>query len=452
MKLKNNLRYVVFGFTLAGLVPVLAQAAGFQLNEQSAVAVGLALSGTGVEQDASVQFANPAGLAELPGFNALGGGNLYVTGINFHNTGSRTALGTPITGDASADSNNLAPYGYLSYQIDDRFTVGLAAYSPFGLATRYSDNSSVRYFAETSQLSTIEINPNIAVRLNDQFSIGAGPTIRWSHGEFSNAIDDGALGTAGGIAAGLPPAVAAGLGGPESNDARFRALGTSWDVGYKAGLLYQPDKETSLGLAYHSAMESTLQGNSTIDNSGVGSPLGVAFATSPLGPRSTPVIAKVDFPDSLTLSGSRQLNSNLRITGDVAWTNWSRFKELDIQFANGAPTASEVEDFTDSYRVAAGAEYQVIPGLKLRGGVAYETSPVGSDASRTPRVPDSDRFWLSGGVGYEFMHNASFDFGYSHLFAIDGGTFRTSSTAGTLIGDYENDSADILSADISYHF
>ena len=452
MTVKKKLKSTIFCLTLATLVPAVAYAAGFQLNEQSAVAVGLALSGTGVEQDASVQFSNPAGIAALPGLNLIGGGDLYVTDINFHNTGTKSALGAPIGGNASADSNSLAPFGYVSYQIDDQFTVGLGAYTPFGLATRYGDNSSVRYFAETSDLRTIEINPNIAFRLNDQLSIGAGPTIRWTRGEFSEAIDDGSLGTIGGIRAGLPPAAAAALGGPGANDARFRAEGTDWDVGYKAGILYQPDKLTTLGLAYHSAMQTTVSGNSTIDNSGVHSPLAVAFATSALGPRSTPVNAKVDYPDSLTLSGAHQLNDKLRLTGDVSWVNWSRFKELDIQFANGAPTASEVENFTDSYRVAVGAEYKLMDKLKIRGGLAYETSPVGGDDARTPRDPDSDRFWVSAGVGYEFMKNTAFDFGYSHLFAIDGGTFRTNSTAGQLIGSYEDDSADIISMDVSYHF
>jgi long-chain fatty acid transport protein len=430
-----------------------AHAAGFQLNEQSAASVGMALAGTGVESDASVQFTNPAGIAALSGFNVLGGGDLYVTSVNFQNKGTTSALGTPVSGgNASADSNAVAPYGYASYQIDDRYTVGIGVYSPFGLATRYDDSSSARYFAEDSVLNAIEINPNIAFRLNDQLSFGAGPTIRYSYGQFSNAIDDGSLGTAAGIRAGLPAATAAALGGPGLNDAQFNASGDDWAVGYKAGILYQPDKATALGVAYHSAIQSTLSGNSTVNNAGVASPLAVAFATSALGPRSTPVTAKVDYPDSVTVSGSRQITSDLKLSADVAWVDWSHFQSLNLQFANGAPTASEVENFTDSYRVAIGGEYKLHPDLTLRTGIAYETSPVGSDASRTPRDPDSDRFWLSGGVGYEFMKNTTFDLGYSHLFAMNGGTFRTSTTAGTLIGAYEDDSADIISMDVAYKF
>ncbi len=451
MSVKKKLKQTLYCCTCLSLISNVAHAAGFQLNEQSAASVGMALAGTGVEPDASVQFANPAGIAALSGVNLLGGGNLYVTSVNFDNKGSKSAVGSPITGNASADSNAISGYGYATYQINDTVTAGLAFYSPFGLATRYGDNSSVRYFAEDSFVEAIEINPNIAVRLNDELSIGAGPAIRYTYGKFSNGIDTGSIGTGAGIAAGLSPAAAAALGGPGANDSRFSASGDGWDVGYKAGILFQPDKETQIGLAYHSAMESTISGTSTVDTSGAQSPLAAA-AAGRLGALASGVKAKVDYPDSVTLSGSRQVTSDLRLAADVSWTNWSRFKELNIQFADGAPTASEVENFTDSYRFALGAEYNLMPNLKLRGGAAYETSPVGGDAARTPRDPDSDRFWISGGVGYEFMKNTTFDFGYSHLFAIDGGTFRSSTTAGTLIGDYENDSADILSVDVAYKF
>ena len=453
MKLKN-LKLALSCCTCLTLASGIAHAAGFQLNEQSAVAVGTALSGTAVENDASVQFANPAGIANLKGLQVLGGGDLYVTTVNFHNEGSRTLLGQPVTGSgvASADSNAIAPYGYASYQIDEKWTAGIGVYSPFGLATRYDDSSTVRYFAENSVVNAIEINPNIAFRLNDQLSFGAGPAIRYTHGQFSNAIDDGSLGTAAGIAAGLPAATAAALGGPQRNDAQFKATGDDWAVGYKAGILFQPDKLTEIGAAYHSAIQSTLTGTSNVNNAGVASPLAVAFAASPLGPRSTGVTAKVDYPDSLTVSGSRQLTNEFKLLGDVSWTNWSRFQSLNLQFANGAPTSSEVENFHDSYRVAVGGEYKLRPDITLRGGVAYETSPVTGDASRTPRDPDSDRVWLSGGVGYEFMKNTTFDFGYSHLFAMDGGTFRASTTAGQLIGAYEDDSADIISMDVAYKF
>ena len=242
LKIKSKLNLSASVISLLTLAPFSVNAAGFQLNEQSAAEVGMANAGTAVAPDASVQFFNPAGIAALSGFNFLGGGQIIVTSVDFRNQGSTSLLGTPVSGDASGDSNRGVPEGYVSYQLDDRFTAGLAIYTPFGLATTYPDQSSVRYFSESTSLNTFEINPNIAFRLNNQLSFGAGPAIRYSHANLSSAIDDGGIATGIAVARGLPPAFAAAAGGPESNNARFDAVGDDWDVGYKIGALFQPDK------------------------------------------------------------------------------------------------------------------------------------------------------------------------------------------------------------------
>ena len=426
------------------------------MNEQSAVSVGMANAGTGVEKDASVQFMNPAGIAALSGLNVMGGANLYVIDADFQNGGSTNALGQPLTGDSDSSTDRLAPYGYLSYGVNDQVFLGLGVYSPFGLATNYDDHASTRYFADASDLRTVEINPNIALKLMPGLSIGAGPAIRYSTGNFSQAIDDGSIGTGAAIrtaaAFGIPaslstgPAVAAG--GPSANDARFRAEGDDWAVGYKAGILYNPDDKSAIGISYHSSIQSVLTGDASTDNRGVTAPLArlAAGATSYNGP----VTAKVDYPDSITLSGSYQVMPQLKLAGDFEWTDWSRFQNFSIRAANGATLSSTNENWDDGYRFSLGGEYTLTDQWALRGGLAYEISPV-PDATRTARIPDADRVWISAGVGYAITPELSFDFGYSHLFVNDASISQSNSLAGTLVGTYDS-SADILSADVSYHF
>ncbi len=55
----------------------------------------------------------------------------------------------------------------------------------------------------------------------------------------------------------------------------------------------------------------------------------------------------------------------------------------------------------------------------MRAGVAYEKSPV-PDATRTPRVPDNDRIWLSVGASYQVADNIRANLAYSHIFVEDG--------------------------------
>ena len=56
----------------------------------------------------------------------------------------------------------------------------------------------------------------------------------------------------------------------------------------------------------------------------------------------------------------------------------------------------------------------------MRGGAAYELSPV-PDSTRTPRLPDNDRIWLSVGAGYKVNEWLTANIAYSHVFIKDGG-------------------------------
>ena len=58
--------------------------------------------------------------------------------------------------------------------------------------------------------------------------------------------------------------------------------------------------------------------------------------------------------------------------------------------------------------------------LSLRGGVAYDETPV-SDAYRTPRIPDGARTWIAVGGQYRAVRQSAIDFGYAHLFVEDAG-------------------------------
>jgi long-chain fatty acid transport protein len=51
----------------------------------------------------------------------------------------------------------------------------------------------------------------------------------------------------------------------------------------------------------------------------------------------------------------------------------------------------------------------------VRAGVAYDNSPA-RDVTRTPRIPDSDRYWLSVGASYQVLRNVGADRGlHAHL-------------------------------------
>jgi len=89
------------------------------------------------------------------------------------------------------------------------------------------------------------------------------------------------------------------------------------------------------------------------------------------------------------------------------------------------------------FRFAAGGTYKWSDRLTLRGGMAYDESPV-PDAYRGPGVPDSNRIVAALGFGYAISDRWWLDASYQHLFFETGSTRRVSPTNSTLRGEFKN--------------
>jgi long-chain fatty acid transport protein len=110
-----------------------------------------------------------------------------------------------------------------------------------------------------------------------------------------------------------------------------------------------------------------------------------------------------------------------------------------------------VENWKNTWRLSLGANRHISEHLTWRFGVAYDESPV-PDATRTPRIPDADRFWLAAGLQYRMDRKRSLDVGYTHIFVDDSRIdIAANASTGTLRGGYENQ-IDILSLQYTHNF
>ena len=123
----------------------------------------------------------------------------------------------------------------------------------------------------------------------------------------------------------------------------------------------------------------------------------------------------------------------------------------------GVPDSVTDEHWQDSYFFALGANYQLTDKLLLRGGVAYDQTPV-QDNFRTARLPDEDRYWLALGATYAFSNTVSVDLGYTHIFIRELLDRRDLSSGAHQSGsdrhsarDYQN-SVDILAVQANFKF
>ena len=55
----------------------------------------------------------------------------------------------------------------------------------------------------------------------------------------------------------------------------------------------------------------------------------------------------------------------------------------------------------------------------LKAGLAFDETPVKNAQTRTVRLPDNDRTWVSFGGKMKLGQNSWLDFGYAHIFIKD---------------------------------
>ena len=405
---KILLSFVIFS------APIAAQAAGFALIEQSASGMGNAFAGGGaVAEDASTIFFNPAGMTYIEGTQLVGAIHLIKPTVEFNGSIS----GTGKAGGDGGDAGDLSfvPNFYYKRDLTDSVKFGLGVNAPFGLKTEYDSTWKGRFQAIKSEVKTININPAIAFKLNDQLSVGAGISAMWAQAELTRALNLGAGG-----------------------ETTVKIKGDDWGFGFNLGAIYQATTDTRFSIAYRSKVNQHLKGESSSP-----SPFTAALNTN--------VTAAIALPETFSVSTFSQLNDTWDLMGDVTWTRWSQFKELRIDFANAVPDSVTAENWSNTLRYSIGANYHYSDDIKFRAGLAYDEEAI-SDQFRTARIPGNDRKWVSLGANWKVSPSSSIDVGYAHLFISDASINKNEGAGnGTLTGTYDG-SVDILSAQYTHNF
>jgi len=172
-----NRKILLIASILFLLTSSFAYGAGFSIIEQSVSGLGNAFAGGAVSpEDATTVFFNPAGLTHLTDPEIIGGVHVIMLSAEFKDQGSPHVLGGNLNGDNEGDGGvkKIAPNLYYSRQINERLAFGLGINAPFGLATKYNDTWVGRYHAIDTDLLTMNINPSLGYRINDQLSLGFG--------------------------------------------------------------------------------------------------------------------------------------------------------------------------------------------------------------------------------------------------------------------------------------
>jgi long-chain fatty acid transport protein len=382
-----------------------AGASGFQLREQSASEQGDAFAGASAgAQDISSMFWNPAAMALFDGTQVFLGGSYIKATMDLSGASGTRAPGfqpgnLPISGGPdlpNAVNQPVVPALYVARRLSEQWSVGLSVNVPFGLVTNYPGDFVGRYYGLETSLKTYDIAPAVAWK-NDAWTLGLALVARKAEATITNAVDFGAIGNSMGVPGFIP-------GG---SDGTASLSGDCWSYGYKLGATWAATPDLRFGVGY--------QAQTTLDVKGFVGYQGVpgAFAASIT---DSDAEARIKLPATASAGATWQLTPTFSLAGEIAWTGWSCFNELRVTFASGQADDVTEENWKDTMFYSLGAIWKVSPQWSLKGGLAYDRSPV-DNQSRTPRIPDSDRTWISVGAGWAADPRTSIDLGLTQIFA-----------------------------------
>lgn len=414
-----------------GIIPASALSAGFQISEQSVTGLGRAFAGSGVAgDDVSDFFYTPAALMLEQDRQFQLGVTFISPSAQFSNQGSTQRLTTPAGPvtvpsrgpDADGGESALVPNLFYTFPSENRWRFGFGITAPFGLSTNYDSQWVGRYHALKSELKTIDLNPAVGYRVNETVSIGAGLSIQQGEVELSTAQ----------------------FLGPGTPDGRSRVEMDSTSVGWNLGAMFEVSSATRFGVGYRSKVSHDADGDLTLTG------------TAPV-PVKLSAEGSIDLPETVYLSARHEINDRLALLAGARWTKWSRFKELRLEFGGGLPDSVTEENWDDVWMLNLGFNYDTGGGWVVRGGYAYDQSPVPDAAHRTPRIPDTDRNWLTLGASYAMSDSLSIDFAYAHLFTSTSKTNNTvdlvSTAPGaftdTLVGSWSDTDTDLVGVQIT---
>ena len=169
-----------------------------------------------------------------------------------------------------------------------------------------------------------------------------------------------------------------------------------------------------------------------------------------------------------------ETTEKLRLSGLIRWANWSNFDDLTLEndipsgigaIAGNSPSlgaavaglsgklkeVSIENKWQDTWLLSVGADYRINDAFTIRGGLAYETSPIDDQSTRMAVIPDTDRVWFSLGASWYPTNDLQFDVGATYLMGV-GDKDLYSDVDGYKVGEYDSLDAYLLGVQMQYRF
>lgn len=408
------LSIILFGNLMAG---------GFQINEHGAKAMGMGGAFTAQASDPSAIFFNPAGLGFQKGMNLMLGTTLIFPSTKFVGP-------SPSTAENKMKSQIFYPINlYGTYGMENGLTFGIGVFNPFGLGTEWDKDWVGRRLSVKTDLQTFFINPSLAYKISDQFSVGLGVSYVLANVNLKFRVPT--------YSSLLPPT-------PSTTDGTAELDADGNGFNFNVGVLYKPIDDLSLGLSYRHTTELELEGTATFTD------MQALQTFFPGGDGKT----TITLPYNILFGIAYNFMPELTIEAGFQYVGWESYDTLDVQIAEGPASPLGVlqksiktaKDWENSFLIRIGGEYRM-DKFAFRAGYIFDKTPQ-PDKSLEPMLPDADRHEITFGLGYRVSENLCVNFAYQFIMFNE----RTVTSPTNLFPGTYKSNAHLFGLNIGYNF
>ncbi|NOI57559.1 outer membrane protein transport protein [Vibrio coralliilyticus] len=399
------MKRIIFGLTaLSAAVQV--QAAGFQLNAQSATGLGRAYAGDAIIADnASVVAKNAAAMSLIDKPMISVGAVNIASQVDFSNIRyTPPSSTTQEIGDTGLDNSTFIPNAHVVYPLEGTdWTLGATVHSNFGTDVEFEDSFEAPIFGGKTYLSSINAGFSAAYQLNEAWSLGGGIDVIYGEGEISRTPNS-------------------------ANPLRIDADGIG--LGFNLGVAYVVDENNRFGLSYRYSPELTAEGD--------------VYAWE----QGKTDSVDIPLPDIIEFSGYHKLNAKWAAHYSLQYVAWSEFDKLTSE--NYSASIKDYE-WKNAGHVSVGVTHYLNKDIELRAGYMYDLSPVDQISSLS--IPDTDRHWFTFGGSYAATDQLTLDLSVGYLT----GEQAAINESQTVVDEYNieatvNTSAWLVGAQLNYAF
>lgn len=353
-----NKNFLALGLAAALLVPQVAGAEGFAINEWSAEGVAMGGARMFAEDDAANVAYNPASITKVKG-EVMKSSYTYLSPHGSYKADIKESLkpGTNETIPAYPEyGHNKVHAGwavgsYYVRQINDKEWFGIGAFPRFAMVSEFERGSKISSNAFFSKLNGVSVTPTYAHKFDKKWSAAVGAEINYVGLELQKNS--------------YHPTYQMVLGATQTE-------GESYALGWNAAANYAFDDKNEIGVVYRSRITHSLEAD---------------FKMYPAtGEKITAdAYGVVTLPDSWDIGYNHKFDKKTRLELKATRTNWSTYDALNISLSNHSvpdklpSDVNSAKNWESGWRYAIGLEHNLSDKYTVMAGFAFDESSIPYD-------------------------------------------------------------------------